>query len=101
MTTKLEELVPGIRVNGLDPSGPVQIVSATMAGDAACTVVYRSPSGDLRESIVYRDAEASLDVEAPSAQFSFTADGRSRCGSCWPTTPARARRSCRACSSAS
>ena len=75
MSATLEQLVPGVRVNGIDPAAPVTVVSATMAGDQACSLVVRTESGDLRDTIVYRDKEAALDIEGPTSQFGFGADG--------------------------
>lgn len=74
MAVRLEDLTAGALVRGIDPAAPVTLVSATMAGAAACTVVYRTESGDLRETVLFRDKEPLLDLDAPAAQFSFTAD---------------------------
>jgi superfamily II DNA or RNA helicase len=74
VAVRLETLRPGDRLCGVDPTGPVEVVQATMAGDGACTLVYRSGSGELRDTILYRGQEATLTVEGPSAQFAFTAD---------------------------
>ena len=75
MSAPLEQLKPGVRVTGLDPSGPVVVVTATMSGDQACSLVIRTGAGDLRDTIVFRDKEPELGIEGPSAQFAFTADG--------------------------
>jgi len=75
VSAPLEQLKPGVAVTGLDPSGPVVVVTATMSGDQACSLVIRTSAGDLRDTIVFRDKEPDLTIEGPSAQFSFTADG--------------------------
>lgn len=75
MSAPLEQLKPGVAVAGLDPSGPVVVVTATMSGDQACSLVIRTSAGDLRDTIVFRDKEPDLTIDAPAAQFSFTADG--------------------------
>jgi len=61
-------------VIGLDPSGPVEVISATMAGDQAVRLVVRTAADELRESVVFRDKESDLEIELPSSKFSFTAD---------------------------
>ena len=75
MSATLEQLIPGVRVRGIDAAGPVTVVSATMAGDQAVSLVVRTEVGDLRDTVVYRDKEESLELELPTAQFSFSADG--------------------------
>lgn len=75
MAVRLEELKQGDIVRGVDPSGPITVESASMMGTAACALVYRTPDGTLRDTVLYRDKEDDLVVEAPSSQFAFTSDG--------------------------
>ena len=73
---KLEDLQPHSRVEGIDPEGPVTIVSAKWLGSQAVEVTYRSPAGDVATQVVYRADEPDLESAGEAIPWTFDADGR-------------------------
>ena len=71
----LEELRPGGRVSGVVAGAAVDVVSVEWIGDQAVNVVYRSGSGSVAETTLYRDDEHRLKVETQGRKWSFDADG--------------------------
>ncbi len=61
--TTLEHLNPGVRVHGILPDGPVEVVQVTWHGSAAVTLTYRRPDGHPDHEMLYRDDEARLRIE--------------------------------------
>ncbi len=55
----LEDLVAGAVVTGIDPAGPVTVVTAQWHGTRAVTLVYRDHAAQVREQIVFRSDEGS------------------------------------------
>lgn len=72
---QLQDLVKDAQITGVDPDGPVTIVAATPAGDAAITLVYRRANGSLGEQLVNREEASALAVAVGGAHWSFQADG--------------------------
>ena len=65
---KLLDLKTGQRIDGIDPSGPVEIVQISNASPLSVSVAYRTSSGSLKESILFQTNEPSLVlVDGPSA----------------------------------
>lgn len=73
--TRLEDLTPGAAVSGVVPSGPVEVVQVTWHGTAALRLTYRSQTGGVDETLLYRDDESRLAVESSGRAFAFDADG--------------------------
>ena len=75
MTTKLEDIKVGAVVDGLSPSGPVEVVAVDFHGSAA-TVVYRDQStGQVGQQLVYRSDEDRLTVSEAGRSWAFDAEG--------------------------
>lgn len=75
MTAKLEDLRVGLVVDGLGPSGPVEVVAVNLHGSAT-TVVYRGQStGHVGQQLVYRSDEHRLTVKEAGRSWAFDADG--------------------------
>ncbi len=74
MSTKLESLIPGAKVRGLDGSKTVEVVSVEWFGDSALNVTFRGEHGP-REVILYQDDETRLEVDEAGRAFSFEGDG--------------------------
>lgn len=75
--TRLEQLVAGARVHGVDPAGPVEVVAVAWHGSQAITLTYRDPSGSLQERMLFRSDEHTLRIEVGTTRaWSFDADGR-------------------------
>ncbi|WP_121632045.1 helicase-related protein [Tropicibacter alexandrii] len=73
--TKLEDLKPGARVQGIVAGGSADVVSVEWIGDQAVNLVYRNASGQIAETTIYRDDEHRLSLEAAGRRWSFDADG--------------------------
>jgi SNF2 family DNA or RNA helicase len=75
-TTLLEDLVAGAVVDGIEPGGPVTVVSAVWHGDQAVTLTYRDVSNQPREQLLYRSDEGTFTVrEGTRRAWSFDGDG--------------------------
>ena len=67
----LPELRQGLRVAGLAPSGPVEVVTVERYGAAAANVVYRTHDGLMDQRVVLAGQESDLRivVDEPAARF--------------------------------
>ena len=74
MPIEFSDLIPGARIAGVVPDGPVSVVFFAPGGDTAGTLTYRDSSGLLNERIVTSDDIAGFDV-ATERRWSFDADG--------------------------
>jgi SNF2 family DNA or RNA helicase len=74
VTTALEDLLPGVRAQGIDPDGEVTVVASEWHGTAALTLVYRI-GGQVRDRVLYRSDEPHLRVGSVDATSPFSGDG--------------------------
>ena len=75
--SKLEDLVAGAVADGIEPAGPVTVVSAVWHGDQAITLTYRDTSNQPREQLLYRTDEGTFSVhEGTRRAWSFDGDGQ-------------------------
>jgi hypothetical protein len=72
---RLEDLQQGAHVRGLDRSGIATVEAVSWVGEQAVKVIYRSASGALKDRLVYRDDEPTLELAAPTRQWFFDGDG--------------------------
>lgn len=72
---KLEEIKPGVTINGIDPAGPVRVVSVDPTSTDSFTVYYKLSTGEVRERMLFRQDEQTLTAEQPGRPWSFDADG--------------------------
>ena len=72
---KLENLVKGAQVIGVDPAGPVTIVAADAAGEEAVSLVYKTAEGVLADRMLFRADEPRLSLATLSRAWGFNADG--------------------------
>ncbi len=70
---RLDELRPGMRLRGVVSGAPVTVLSVLLHGSSAATIVYRTVTGSLEESVVYA-ADQDRIVEEPAAGRAFDAD---------------------------
>lgn len=70
---RLEEIREGQRVEGLSHAGPAVVEKVALVGSDAVRVLYRDPSGALREVVLYRDDEKDIS-ECDPACLRFGAD---------------------------
>lgn len=74
--TKLDDLVAGAHVVGLEPSGPMTLVNVTWQGTQAVAIVYRDRSQQLHDRLLFRADEGTFEViEGTTRAWSFDADG--------------------------
>ncbi|KKZ15391.1 MAG: RNA helicase, partial [Candidatus Synechococcus spongiarum 142] len=71
----LKEIKRGTKVLGLTPGGSVEVVSVEWIGNQAINVVYRSSTGSIAETILYRDDEHRIVIESRGRRWSFDGDG--------------------------
>lgn len=72
---KLEQIIKGAQISGIEPGKVVRVVSADPLGDNAVTVVYKADDGRLGERVLFRSNEAELNVASVGRPWSFDADG--------------------------
>ena len=74
--TRLDDLVAGSSVHGLEATGPVELVSVVWQGSQAVTVVYRDVDSKLHDRLLFRADEGTFSIEADKSRaWSFDADG--------------------------
>lgn len=72
--TVLEDIQPGSRLRGLDPSGVAEVVQVAKFGPDAVNLVFRA-NGRVGERLVYRGDETAFELVEPGRTYSFDADG--------------------------
>src|SRR5688500_2854528 len=71
----LEDIKPGVSGRGIGTEGFAKIVKVEWYGDQAIKVLYEDGLGVVRDRILYRDEESSLEVATSSGHCSFDGDG--------------------------
>jgi superfamily II DNA or RNA helicase len=71
----LSDLKPGLSLLGLEPSVVVSVMAAVPIGDGAVQVIYKLPSGNIRERLVTAADIGSLSVATVERPWSFEGDG--------------------------
>ncbi len=74
MPTRLDDLTPGAVVRGLRADGPVTVVAVEWHGSSCITLTFRTASGEADHQLLYRDDEATLDIEANGREWAFDGD---------------------------
>ena len=69
-----DEIKPGVRLEGLDPSGTAEVVQVSRFGPDALNLVFRA-NGKVGERLVYRGDEAAFAIVKPGRTYGFDADG--------------------------
>lgn len=72
---KLEEIVVDSKVLGLVPNQAVEIQSVRWRGSGVLDVTYKDQNGHYNGTLLYRDDEARLELQAAALPWSFDADG--------------------------
>jgi hypothetical protein len=75
LSTRLEDLTPGVTVPGVITEGPVTVVAVSWHGTQAVTLRYRDAKGQVAERLVFRSDESQLSLTAEAAGWTFDADG--------------------------
>jgi superfamily II DNA or RNA helicase len=70
----LEELKPGLRIDGLIPAEVITVIAVQWHGSAALELTYKSAAGGLGQQVVFRKDEGKLAVaQSGSRAFNATA----------------------------
>ncbi|OWY62845.1 hypothetical protein B7486_56250, partial [cyanobacterium TDX16] len=62
MNGRLDDLVAGATVVGIDPAGPVEVVAVKWSGTQAVTLTYRDQAAQVQEQMVFRADEGTFSV---------------------------------------
>ena len=74
--TRLEEVKTGAVLRGITPEGLAKVVGVEWYGDQAIKVVYEEGDGAVKNRLLFRHDEPSLEVATGSSQaWSFDGDG--------------------------
>lgn len=79
----LEELKPGLRVEGLVPAEIIAVIAAQWHGSRALELTYKTAAGSLGQQVVFREDQDNLSQHCPERQPCL------RCRP-WPLTPGTA-----------
>lgn len=77
MRTRLEELTPGARVEGVTGHGSVEVVSVRWHGANFVTLTYRDDHGSTNQQVLGRDHEPGLRLAAKGPSHAFDGDADS------------------------
>jgi SNF2 family DNA or RNA helicase len=72
---RLEDLTPGTSLVGLEPSAVATLVAVVPIADGAVQVIYKTPDGALKERMLGRADEASIDLATQERPWAFDGDG--------------------------
>ena len=72
---QLSDLKPGLSLTGLEPQAIVSVVATVPIGADAIQLIYKLPSGTLRERLVTATDVGSLSVPTTERPWSFEGDG--------------------------
>lgn len=72
---KIEDVSKGQRLVGVDPAGPVEVITTLPGGPNAINLVYRTAAGAIAERLLLRDDEARLSLATATRPWSFAASG--------------------------
>ncbi|WP_460062111.1 DEAD/DEAH box helicase [Streptomyces sp. YKOK-I1] len=80
----LEELKPGLRIDGLAPAEAVTVIAAQWHGANAVELTYKTAAGGLDQRVVFRKDEDGLSVaqrggrafDAPAGDFTLAAEAQ-------------------------
>ena len=71
----LEDLQPGVYVEGLAPGGAAKVVQREWFGEQAAKLTFEDAAGAVRNRLVYRNEEPSLKLVKSGRPWSFEGDG--------------------------
>src|SRR5262245_48538311 len=72
---RLEELTRGAQVRGIRADGPITVVDVKWFGTAALELTFKDVQGNPGNELLYRDAEARLEISEQGPAWNFDADG--------------------------
>lgn len=72
---KLEEITPGISLEGVEPTAIVQAIAAVPIGADSVQLIYRLPDGSIKERLLSRRDEETVRAAVTAHPWSFDGDG--------------------------
>ena len=72
---KLQEITTGLSLSGVEPTQIVNVVTTVPLGDGEVQLIYRTPDGQIKERLLSRADETSINVATVERPFSFDGDG--------------------------
>jgi superfamily II DNA or RNA helicase len=72
---RLEEITIGLNLRGLEPSLVCTVAAVTQIGADAVQVIYRTPDGTLKDRLLGRVDEPTIEIAATECPWSFDGDG--------------------------
>lgn len=81
---RLEEVKPGLRLDGLIPAEVITVVAAQWHGGDALELTYKTTAGGLGQQVVFRKDEGTLSIaqagsrafDAPASEFKLVAEAQ-------------------------
>lgn len=72
---KLEDISAGQSLSGIEASQIVSVVATVPHGDGALQLIYKTPDGTIKERLLARDDETSVEIATAERPFAFDGDG--------------------------
>lgn len=72
---RLEEITPGLSLNGLESSEVASVVPVVQIADGAVQVICHEPRGVIKERLLNRADELGISVATVDRPWSFEGDG--------------------------
>jgi len=72
---KLEAITSGQSLSGIEASQVVSVVATVPHGGESLQLIYRTPEGAIKERLLLRDDEASVEIATAERPFAFDGDG--------------------------
>jgi hypothetical protein len=73
--TRLEDLKPGLQLQGIVPQQLVTIVDVKWHGTAAVELTYKRADGQTGNQLLYQEEAAPLEIVEAERRWDFSADG--------------------------
>src|ERR1035441_3024681 len=71
----IEKIAPGILMTGIDPAIVVTVVAVVPIAEGTVQLVYKTPDGTLKDRLLNRTDEATIDLATAERPWSFDGDG--------------------------
>ena len=72
---RLEDIMPGIAITGLEPTDVCSIAAVVPLGDGAVQLIYKLPDGTLKDRLLNRVDEPNISIATSERPWSFEGNG--------------------------
>jgi SNF2 family DNA or RNA helicase len=72
---KLNQIAVGQSLSGVEPTQHVAVVAVVPHGEAAVQLIYRTPTGEMKERLLSNADEPAIAIAAKERPFAFDGDG--------------------------